>query len=155
MWKLQDRFVPATLFDAKNSSSGRSAETSPRNAAAQERLRIPPGIRTERCTILFVGGESLALTNVLMTHGGSPVCTTVTFCSRSLYSLCLRFCKVYSYEPSTRGTRLESPRSNSLLMRRYAMVHKARDADVFGILVGTLGIGRTHERAPGRPGLIA
>lgn len=27
-------------------------------------------------------------------------------------------------------------------MRRYATVHKARDADVFGILVGTLGVGK-------------
>ena len=27
-------------------------------------------------------------------------------------------------------------------MRRYAMVQKARDADVFGILVGTLGVGK-------------
>lgn len=27
-------------------------------------------------------------------------------------------------------------------MRRFAVVQKARDADVFGILVGTLGVGR-------------
>lgn len=27
-------------------------------------------------------------------------------------------------------------------MRRYAMIQKARDADVFGILVGTLGVGK-------------
>ena len=26
-------------------------------------------------------------------------------------------------------------------MRRYAILQKARDADVFGILVGTLGVG--------------
>jgi diphthamide biosynthesis protein 2 len=29
-------------------------------------------------------------------------------------------------------------------MRRYATVQKARDADVFGILVGTLGVGELH-----------
>jgi diphthamide biosynthesis protein 2 len=39
--------------------------------------------------------------------------------------------------------RLESGRTNRLLMRRYAVVQKARDADVFGILVGTLGVGMT------------
>jgi len=27
-------------------------------------------------------------------------------------------------------------------MRRYAIVQKARDADIFGILVGTLGVGK-------------
>lgn len=26
-------------------------------------------------------------------------------------------------------------------MRRYALIQQARDADVFGILVGTLGVG--------------
>lgn len=34
----------------------------------------------------------------------------------------------------------ESGRSNRLLMRRYALVQKVKDADVIGILVGTLGV---------------
>ena len=38
--------------------------------------------------------------------------------------------------------RLESGRTNKLLMRRYAVVQRARDADVKGILVGTLGVGQ-------------
>ncbi|KAL6303608.1 putative diphthamide synthesis protein-domain-containing protein, partial [Sparassis latifolia] len=63
------------------------------------------------------GGESLTLTNVLMTHA-----------------------EVHSYDPRTRIARLESSRTNKLRMRRYALVQKARDADVFGILVGTLGV---------------
>jgi len=36
---------------------------------------------------------------------------------------------------------IESHVTNKLLMKRYAVVQKARDADVFGILVGTLGVG--------------
>jgi diphthamide synthase subunit DPH2 len=32
-------------------------------------------------------------------------------------------------------------------MRRYAVVQKARDADVFGILVGTLGVGMSSRQA--------
>lgn len=50
--------------------------------------------------------------------------------------------QVYSYNPVTKSSRLESERTNRLLMRRFAAVQKARDADVFGILVGTLGVGR-------------
>jgi len=73
----------------------------------------------EDCTLLYIGGESLSLTNLLMTHSS---------------------CDVYSYDPTTKTTRLESSRTNRLLMRRYAVVQKARDADVFGILVGTLGV---------------
>lgn len=30
------------------------------------------------------------------------------------------------------------------MMRRYATVEKAKDADVIGILVGTLGVGECH-----------
>ncbi|KAK7681839.1 hypothetical protein QCA50_015186 [Cerrena zonata] len=70
-------------------------------------------------TILYIGGENLSLTNLLMTNSS---------------------CQVHSYDPSTQSTRLESARVNKLLMRRYATVQKARDADVFGILVGTLGV---------------
>jgi diphthamide biosynthesis protein 2 len=47
---------------------------------------------------------------------------------------------VYSYDPVTRSTRLESAKTNKLLQRRYAILQRARDADVFGILVGTLGV---------------
>ena len=46
---------------------------------------------------------------------------------------------MYSYDPRDSSTRLEG-RSNKLLMRRYAAVQRARDADVIGILVGTLGV---------------
>jgi diphthamide biosynthesis protein 2 len=41
----------------------------------------------------------------------------------------------------TRQATVQSAETNKLLMRRYAVVQKARDADVFGILVGTLGVG--------------
>ncbi|KAL4254186.1 2-(3-amino-3-carboxypropyl)histidine synthase subunit 2 [Abortiporus biennis] len=82
-------------------------------------------------TLFYVGGESLSLTNLLMTH--------------SAY-------EVHAYDPSTKTARIESARTNKLLMRRYAAVQKARDADVFGILVGTLGVASylpliTHLRA--------
>ncbi|KAJ1304766.1 hypothetical protein OPQ81_005903 [Rhizoctonia solani] len=76
-------------------------------------------IPTEECLILYIGGESLALTNFLLTHSSS---------------------EVISYNPQTRSTRRETGSVNKLLMRRYAIIQKARDADVIGILVGTLGV---------------
>ena len=55
------------------------------------------------------------------------------------FSRCI---KVHGYDPVTREATLQSVGTNNkLLMRRYALVQKARDADVFGILVGTLGVG--------------
>ncbi|RDB21855.1 Diphthamide biosynthesis protein 2 [Hypsizygus marmoreus] len=78
-----------------------------------------PSSPSQTVSVLYIGGESLGLTNLLMTNGLSDV---------------------FSYDPTAHITRLESTRTNKLLMRRYAAVQKARDADVFGILVGTLGV---------------
>lgn len=80
---------------------------------------LPAGVGIDDCTIFYLGGESLALNNLLMTHGR---------------------CSVWSYDPSSRSARLESSKTNRMLMRRYAVVEKAKDADVIGILVGTLGV---------------
>ncbi|TFK25842.1 diphthamide biosynthesis protein [Coprinopsis marcescibilis] len=71
-------------------------------------------------TILYIGSsDNLSLTNLLMTNSHSTV---------------------ISYDPLTKTSQIESGRTNRLLMRRYAAVSKARDSDVFGILVGTLGV---------------
>ncbi|PVG00331.1 diphthamide biosynthesis protein [Serendipita vermifera] len=73
----------------------------------------------ESRVILYIGPESLGFTNLLMTSGTIPI---------------------YRYDPSMDTCTSESFRTNKLLMRRYTMVQRARDADVFGILVGTLGV---------------
>ncbi|BGP08710.1 Diphthamide biosynthesis protein 2 [Rhodotorula toruloides] len=84
------------------------------------RYDLPEGVESiEDCVLFWIGPESLALSNVLLTHGR---------------------CRVWSYDPTTRHARLESGRTNRMLMRRYATVEKAKDADVIGILVGTLGV---------------
>ncbi|KAG9123716.1 Diphthamide biosynthesis protein 2 [Ceratobasidium sp. 392] len=77
------------------------------------------GYSIDDSVILYIGGESLALTNFLLTHAQS---------------------EVVSYDPQARTIRRETGSVNKLLMRRYAIIQKARDADVFGILVGTLGV---------------
>ncbi|CAK5278747.1 unnamed protein product [Mycena citricolor] len=74
---------------------------------------------SDHSSIVYIGGEGLRLANILITHSGV---------------------NVYSYDPINNTARLESSITNRLLMRRYAIVQKARDCDVFGILVGTLGV---------------
>ncbi|GAA5929266.1 2-(3-amino-3-carboxypropyl)histidine synthase [Sporobolomyces koalae] len=87
---------------------------------AASRYDLPQGVDSiEECALFWIGPESLALTNLLMTHGR---------------------CRIWSYDPTMRSCRLESARTNRMLMRRYALVEKAKDADVIGILVGTLGV---------------
>ncbi|KAJ2357104.1 Diphthamide biosynthesis protein 2 [Coemansia sp. RSA 2618] len=68
-------------------------------------------------TMLFVGGESLTLTNLMVTQ---------------------RCSAVLSYDPQTRALREETAKVNRHLSRRYHMVQRARDAGVIGIVVGTL-----------------
>jgi diphthamide biosynthesis protein 2 len=88
--------------------------------------------------ILYIGPPSLALTNLLLTHSTTPVRTYLH--TPLIPQFTLRQ-KVYGYDPTTRQATLQSIQTNKLLMRRYAILQKARDADVFGILVGTLGVG--------------
>ena len=99
--------------------------TSQRKASCRS-YTLPPGTSLESDTvILYVGPESLAMTNLLLSNASTPV---------------------VSYLPDTKtssgkGTaRLESGRTNKLLMRRYGTIARARDADVYGIVVGTLGV---------------
>lgn len=87
---------------------------------------LPSGVSLKKdCTILYIGPESLTLNNLLITHPTVPI---------------------ISYAPSTLDegksgeARLESTKTNRLLMKRYGIIQKARDADVYGIVVGTLGV---------------
>ncbi|KAL5482353.1 DPH2 [Sanghuangporus weigelae] len=68
---------------------------------------------------VWVGEESTTLTKLLMTSSGSSV---------------------ISYSPRSGTVQEQTHMTNKLLMRRYAILQKARDADVFGILIGTLGV---------------
>ncbi|KAF5391100.1 hypothetical protein D9757_003177 [Collybiopsis confluens] len=86
-------------------------------------------------TIFYIGDESLGLTNLLMTHAS---CDVGLCCV--LFNHHADISKVYKYSPTSKTSLLESGRTNKLLMRRYATMQKGRDADVFGILVGTLGV---------------
>ena len=91
-------------------------------------------------TIFYIGDESLGLTNLLITHS---TCDVGDFTPSSHSDGELKvLTKVFSYSPTDKTSQLQSARTNKMLMRRYAAVQKALDADVFGILVGTLGVGQ-------------
>ncbi len=89
--------------------------------------------------VLYIGGGSLSLTNLLMTHASCDVRSRLRL--PYLQPALFFYSQVFSYDPLTDASKLESSKTNKLLMRRYATLQKARDADVFGILVGTLGVG--------------
>ncbi|KAL7753828.1 Diphthamide biosynthesis protein 2 [Sorochytrium milnesiophthora] len=70
-------------------------------------------------TLLFIGGPCNTLTNICVMH---------------------HTCTVYAYTPADQSLQIVSSTSNRAVMRRYVMMQKARDADVFGIIMGTLGV---------------
>ncbi|KAJ3151843.1 Diphthamide biosynthesis protein 2 [Irineochytrium annulatum] len=81
--------------------------------------------------ILYVGQDSMALSNLLLTNGKN---------------------EFYRYDPDTRSVTDEKKSMNRIMMRRYALMQKARDADVIGIVVGTLGVGmKPYLIAVGKP----
>ncbi|KAJ8328984.1 Diphthamide biosynthesis protein 2 [Batrachochytrium dendrobatidis] len=81
---------------------------------------LPEGVQIQDVTMFYIGDESLNLTNLMMTH-----------------SMCKQ---VIAYNPVLNTGSVQSGSANKLLMRRYFMVQKAKDADVIGIVVGTLGL---------------
>ncbi|GAA5803487.1 hypothetical protein HPULCUR_008969 [Helicostylum pulchrum] len=82
-------------------------------------FELPENIAIENCSIFFIGKESLTLTNIMMVHNKCPL---------------------YTYDPKTMMARKESVQVNRMLMKRYFLVQKAKDADTIGIVVGTLGV---------------
>ncbi|KAJ1666698.1 Diphthamide biosynthesis protein 2 [Coemansia sp. RSA 1813] len=132
MYKIED--IAVALRDRVDSPFG-SVVTSKITAAdrvympSSETNDIQPGrswkLPNEHAigdyTILYIGQESLTLTNVLLTQRSKAI---------------------YSYDPRTQLLREEGAKANRHLGRRYYMVQQAQDADVVGIVVGTLAASR-------------
>jgi len=71
----------------------------------------------------------------------SPPCIYYIGNSKATSNLLLRYpqLSVYSYRPAKRSFEQESRLSNRLLSKRFYQMNKAKDATVFGILIGTMG----------------
>ena len=102
------------------------------NTSSEELLVTRCGRKIEICSntvledysVLYIGGESLTLTNLMYSFSK---------------------CQFYSYNPVTKIGRKESININRSLMKRYYMIEKAKDAKIVGILIGTLGVSNYME----------
>lgn len=106
-------------------ASGCAAELADADTEGHTRtLPLPAGMELAETDIVYLGGDSLALTALLTAH--PPANRTGAF---------------VTYDPGTGQTEQESGRgANRLLMRRYAAVQRAKDARVVALVVGTLGV---------------
>ncbi|PWN34403.1 diphthamide biosynthesis protein [Meira miltonrushii] len=104
-------------------TSSEQPQTQGSSFASTSKNKIPDelNVDSEKEVIhLYIGPESLALTNLLLRLG--PTATVIR------------------YDAEKQTTQNESGRTNRLLQRRYVAVQKARDAQTVGLLVGTLGL---------------
>jgi len=76
-------------------------------------------------SFLYIGTEGRTLNNLMMTFNRS---------------------KFHSYDPFRRLMRLETMQVNRALMRRYYLVQQAKDVELIGIIVGTLGVGDEQQQ---------
>ena len=80
---------------------------------------LPDSSAIETWAVLYIGEEGVTLTNLM-------------------YSL--NRCTFYTYSPKTLKLRKETLDVNKELRKRYYLVEKAKDAQLIGILVATLGV---------------
>ncbi|XP_018427496.1 PREDICTED: diphthamide biosynthesis protein 2 [Nanorana parkeri] len=78
-----------------------------------------PTLWPEAYSFFYVGGEGPTLNNLLLAWPGCPF---------------------FSFNPETGEGRKEGLNVNRALMKRFYLIERARDAQVVGIVVGTLGV---------------
>lgn len=83
------------------------------------RFCLKEGLSVEDYSMFYIGQEGTTLTNFMMTWTRCPFS---------------------SFDPVTSTGRAESVNINKALMKRYYAIERAKDANVVGILVGTLGV---------------
>ncbi|KAM3860486.1 2-(3-amino-3-carboxypropyl)histidine synthase subunit 2 [Diretmus argenteus] len=83
------------------------------------RFTLKSGLGIKDYRMFYIGREGAILRNFMMTWNG---------------------CAFSSFDPVTETGRTESISVNRALMKRYYAIERAKDADVVGILVGTLGV---------------
>ncbi|ORX37454.1 peptidyl-diphthamide biosynthesis [Kockovaella imperatae] len=100
-------------------NSSRAAEKAP----ALRSIEPPSGLTMAECVILYIGEEGRSLLNLQMTHAGNPL---------------------YAYSPSLNQATALHPTSSRLLSRRLFAVHQAMSADIFGLIVGNVGLAHSQ-----------
>ncbi|OQR84571.1 diphthamide biosynthesis protein [Achlya hypogyna] len=94
----------------------------------------PSDLFGSNTTLLYIGKETSHLTNILLRCGETPC---------------------HSYNPVTRIARQEGASINRTLNRRYFLVQRAKEAQIIGILMGTLGVAKYLDVVQTMQDLIA
>lgn len=80
---------------------------------------LPRGQRIEDWLLFWIGSDNSAFANAVLTFNG---------------------CKIVRYDATENSLVTDVSEKTRILKRRYYLVEKAKDANIVGILVGTLGV---------------
>lgn len=86
--------------------------------------RLPRDCKMEDVVLVWIGQEGPALTNIMLTFNASPVVL---------------------YDPDKKCLITDVANQSKVLMRRYYLVERAKDANIVGIVIGTLGVAGHRE----------
>ncbi|GAB4832775.1 hypothetical protein Ancab_006791 [Ancistrocladus abbreviatus] len=81
--------------------------------------RLPKSCRIEDFLLFWIGPENSAFTNIVLRFNG---------------------CEIVRYNAAENYSVTDLTQQKRMLKRRYYLVEKAKDANIIGILVGTLGV---------------
>lgn len=80
---------------------------------------LPMGRQMEEYLLCWIGQENPAFANVVLTFNS---------------------CEIVRYDATGNSMEIDTSHQKRILRRRYYLVEKAKDANIVGILVGTLGV---------------
>ncbi|KAI8786696.1 diphthamide biosynthesis protein 2 [Biomphalaria glabrata] len=125
--KLKEHYrnvLATSLVTSKNSKGNDSSEVTVITKCGR-RIEIPAGDCLNNYSFIYIGSnQGPELTVMMMT---------------------LNKCRFYTYDPTERIFRWEQVNMNKALMKRYYYIERAKDANIVGIVVGTLGVSRYKE----------
>jgi len=95
-----------------------SSESRQMSEICRRRVEFPVGKKLQDYKIVYIGMEGPALNNLILHFQN----------------------EFYTYDPTTKLLRRESLNVNKTFLKRYFLIEKAKDANIIGILAGTLGV---------------
>jgi diphthamide biosynthesis protein 2 len=114
-----------TFYDPKQSTEATQdvPDGSVVHRVGGQRVVLPSDVEltAEKAAFLYIGTESAHLTSILLRYSSLDC---------------------FSYDPEMMSVRKEGAAVNKAVMRRFFLVQQAKEAQVFGILMGTLGVSK-------------